>query len=138
MPNGLPESEENKQALHQSAIANAQTLPELVPEVLVPPQLSGHPNPPVYTSQNFHETQGEDIRQEQYEDYGDRQTSDYRNPEGMRAELREKDKYVPENPSGQENDDENDDDGEEEVSPTYYDVLHSITKYLPLKNHIYC
>ncbi|XP_043288676.1 mucin-5AC [Venturia canescens] len=118
-PNGLPESEENKQALHQSAIANAQTLPGLVPEVLVPPQLSEQPNPPVYTSQNFHEPQGEDIRQEQYEDYSDRQPSDYRNPERVREELREEDKYVPEAPTGQGSEGENGDDGEEEVQVVY-------------------
>ena len=116
LPNGIPESEEDKQALHQSVIANAQTLPDLVPEVLVPPQPSGEARPPVYAQQNFHEPQGAVQPQEHYEDYSDRHADEYEQAERTRESFREKEKYVAEVPSGPAaNAGENGDDGQEEV-----------------------
>ncbi|XP_058790283.1 mucin-2 [Phymastichus coffea] len=52
-PNAFGSSEEEKQALHQTTIVNLQTLPQLAPEVLVPPVPSGEALPPVFQPQDF-------------------------------------------------------------------------------------
>ncbi|XP_024942129.1 mucin-17 [Cephus cinctus] len=53
LPNGLKNSEENKQALHQSTFANLQSVSDLAPEVLIPPVPSSDALPPVYPPQRF-------------------------------------------------------------------------------------
>ena len=58
MPNGFNNPEQDKQALHQSTIANLQSLPQLAPEVLVPPVPGSEALPPVFSAQNFHSESG--------------------------------------------------------------------------------
>lgn len=50
-------AEDEKQALHQSTIVNLQTLPDLAPEVLVPPVPSSEALPPVFQAQDFLDTE---------------------------------------------------------------------------------
>ncbi|KAJ8678441.1 hypothetical protein QAD02_014228 [Eretmocerus hayati] len=58
-PNGFPNSEDEKQALHQSTIVNLQTFPQLAPEVLVPPVPSSHALPPAFQAQDFRSSNSE-------------------------------------------------------------------------------
>ncbi|XP_012276070.1 mucin-5AC [Orussus abietinus] len=53
LPTGFGNPGEGKQALRQSTVANLQAIPELAPEVLVPPIPSSDELPPVFAAQEF-------------------------------------------------------------------------------------